>query len=416
MKSTDELLLIPHEEGFRAWRAKGGQMQAVDSESKNWKNAEWVALPAKAVVSVPMRFTGVDGARRDSAAQLELEAAGFGNETADTFNFEIVSCGVADEKDQPIAALIQVAPLPAEVLDAADDARFIPSVAFHHLEPREVLLWHEAGGWVMAVPNAKGTPVHCQALSARQLDGDAATEIRRVLAGLDLIGVLPELDSICISSSGVEGEETAPEDFVNGLDLPVVVRRAGPPTLPGAATRLVPAPVVQLRHERQQRRMVMMGVAAFTFVLIAALGAFAMRVLIRERQLAAEDQRLNEIEPQLSAIRDAKASWDDLRPALTPDLYPVESIYQLILLLPPEGIRVTRFELRTDGMVIDGEASSLGHGIEFRDKLVAAPAFKRWQWDFPAPTSLPDGRATFRAEARPPEAATDATGQEVTSL
>jgi hypothetical protein len=160
----------------------------------------------------------------------------------------------------------------------------------------------------------------------------------------------------------------------------------------------------------------MMGVAAFTFVLIAALGAFAMRVLIRERQLVAEEHRLNEIEPQLAAIRDAKASWDDLRPALTPDLYPVESIYQLILLLPPEGIRVTRFELRTDGMVIDGEASSLGHGIEFRDKLVAAPAFKRWQWDFPAPTSLPDGRATFRAEARPPEAATDATGQEVTSL
>jgi len=55
--------------------------------------------------------------------------------------------------------------------------------------------------------------------------------------------------------------------------------------------------------------------------------------------------------------------------------------------------------------VLDGEASSLGHGIEFRVKLLAAPAFKRWTWEMPNPTSLPDGRATFRAEARPVEAA-----------
>ncbi|MES2595145.1 MAG: hypothetical protein V4662_07415 [Verrucomicrobiota bacterium] len=415
MKSADELLLVPHEEGFRAWRTKGGNMQAVDGESRNWKNAEWVALPAKSVVSVPMRFQGVEGARRDSAAQLELEAAGFGNETAENHNFEIISHDRSDEKDQPIAALIQVAPLPPHVLSAADHARFAPSVAFHHLEPGEVLIWQESGSLVMAVPNAHGAPLHSQALAARVLDSDAAAEIRRILAGLELLGALPDLKLVCISSTN-ETEDIIPASFTDGLDLPVESRRATPPVMPGKATRLVPAPVVQLRHERQQRRMMMMGVAAFTFVLIAALGAFAMRVLLRERQLAAEEQRLNNIEPELTAIRDAKANWEDLRPALTPDLYPVESIYQLILLLPPEGIRVTRFELRTDGIVIDGEAASLGHGIEFRDKLVASPSFKRWQWDFPAPTSLPNGTATFRAEARPPEAAVDASSQEVTSL
>lgn len=389
-------------------------MQAVEVDGKGWRNAEWVALPAKSVVSVPMRFQGVDGARRDSAAQLELEAAGFSNETADTHNFEITSSGTGDEKDAPIAALIQVSPLPAQVLEAADHARFVPSVAFHHLEPGEVLMWHESGNLVIAIPNAHGSPIHCQALAARKLDSDAATEVRRVLAGLDLAGVLPDLQSICMSST-TEEEVIIPPEFENGVDLPVTVRRVGPPVMPGKATRLVPAPVVQLRHERQQQRMVFMGVAAFTFVLIAALAAFAMRVMLRERQLVAEEQRLNDVEPQLVSIRDAKANWEDLRPAVTPEHFPVESIYQLILLLPPEGIRMTRLELRTDGIVIDGEASSLGYGIEFRDKLMAAPAFQRWQWDFPAPTSLPDGRATFRAEARPP-AVLDANGQEVTAL
>ncbi len=416
MKPADELLLIPHEEGFRAWRAKGDQISQVDAEGRSWKNAGWVALPARSIVSVPMRIQGADGERRESAAQLELEAAGFGQETSDTHAFELQSLPIGEERDAPVTAVIQASALPESVLAAADHARFAPSVAFHELKPGEVLMWYEAGGLVIAIPNAKGSPLHCQGLSARALDADAASEVRCVLAALDLAGVLPELDSICISSSN-EAEDIVPVSFENGLDLPVTVRRAGPPILPDRASRLVPAPIVQLRAERQQRRLVMMGVAAFTVVLIAALSAFALRVLVRERSLIAEQARLRGLESQLESIREARANWEDLRPALRPDLYPVETIFQLIQLLPPEGIRVTRFELKLDAFVIDGEASSLGHGIEFRDKLVAAPALSHWVWDVPQPTSLPDGRATFRAEAKPKsDAPLTEEGQEVTSL
>lgn len=413
MKPADELLLIPEEEGFRAWRAKGGQAAVAESEGKTWKNAGWVALPARCVVSVPMRFQGVEGERRDSAAQLELEAAGFGSETADTHNFELRAG--PEERDAPVTAVIQAGPLPEDVLSAADDARFAPSVAFHQLRPGEALMWYESGGLVIAIPNAKGSPLHCQGLAARTLDADAAAEVRCVLASLELSGVLPELESICISSSS-EAEDVVPLSFENGLDLPVTIRRMGPPVLPEQPFRLVPPPVVQLRAERQQRRMVAMGVAAFTLVLVAALGAFAARVLVRERSLLAEKAALSAMEGQLEAIREARANWEDLQPALRPDLYPVETIYQLVQLLPAEGIRVTRFELKLDGFVIDGEASSLGHGIEFRDKLVAASAFSHWSWEFPQPTSLPDGRATFRAEGRPKDAAAAEAGQEVTSL
>jgi hypothetical protein len=164
----------------------------------------------------------------------------------------------------------------------------------------------------------------------------------------------------------------------------------------------------------------MASVEANTAPAWAALALETVRAVAEAKERFTTDdvwERLDALEPDLAAIRDAKASWEDLRPALTPNQYPVESIYQLILLLPPEGIRVTRLELKLDGIVIDGEASSLGHGIEFRDKLVASPAFNRWQWEFPSPTSLPDGRATFRAEARPHDAAgEDGLTQEVTSL
>jgi hypothetical protein len=62
-----------------------------------------------------------------------------------------------------------------------------------------------------------------------------------------------------------------------------------------------------------------------------------------------------------------------------------------------------RFEMREDGLLIEGEASSINHAIEFRERLTAAPAFAPWRWNFPPPTSLPDGRATFRAEGAPGE-------------
>ena len=417
MKSTDELLLIPHEEGFRAWRYKGGQMQPGELEARSWRGAEWVALPAKSIVSVPMRFQGVEGARRDSAAQLELEAAGFSTETADIHNFELQSCGGREERDQPLVATIQIASLPESVLQAGNDAKFAPASAFRRFNAGEVQLWLESGSLVIGIPHDDGTLIHSQALAARHLDADAAAEIRRIIASLELSGISPNLTSLCVLICPGADHAEIPESFREGVDLPITERLDLPPMQPTHATRLVPAPVMQFRHERQQRRMMMMGVAAFTFVLIAALGAFAARVMIRERQLVAEEKRLDDLEPQLAAIRDAKASWDDLRPALTPKEYPVESIYQLVLLLPPEGIRVTRLELRLDGMVLDGEASSLGHGIEFRDKLVASPAFSHWHWDFPQPTSLPDGRATFRAEARPAESVEgEEASQEVTSL
>ncbi len=403
MKNADEVMLIPHEEGFRAWRMKSGQVTPGEMENKGWGGAGWIALPARGVVSVPMRFQGVDAARRESAAQLELEAAGLGSETADIHNFELHTLG-QDERDQRTSAFVQVSPLPASVLGSGNDAQFAPSVAFKRLTPGEALIWHESGNWVLAIPHDQGEPMHCQALAARTLDADAAAEVRCILASLELGGLQPNLQSICIASPD-EAHDAVPESFREGLDLNVVVRREFPPQAPSAVSRLVPPPVVQYRQERQQRRMMMMGAAAFAFVLIAALGAFAARVLMRERSIIAEEARLDGLDAELAAIRDAKAAWDDLLPALTPDTYPVESIYQLVVLLPPEGIRLTRFEIRQDGIVLDGEASSLGHGIEFRDKLLAAPAFKRWTWEMPNPTSLPDGRATFRAEARPVEAA-----------
>lgn len=403
MKIADELMLVPRGEGFQAWRSSHGSDTRPESETRSRKNADWIALPARCLVSIPMHFQGVDGTRRESAAQLELEAAGFGGETAESHDFDLLPLG-NDLRDQPTASFIQVAALPEDVLDEGLEARYAPSVAFQKLHPGELLIWKEDERLVMAVPHESGGPLHFQALASRLLNADAAAEIRCILASLDLAALLPDLSSICVALPEAEegGLAAIPEEFRESLDLPVTARREVAPVIPALSSRLIPAQIVKERAERQQRRLIAMGALAFVFVLLAALGAFAARVALRDRALSQELARLDALESELAAIRDARENWDNMRTALNPEHYPVEALYQLVSLLPPEGIRMVRFEVREDGLVMDGEASSLGHGIEFRDKLVGAEAFNRWRWDFPQPTNLPDGRATFRAEAREP--------------
>jgi hypothetical protein len=402
MKPSDELMLIPHEEGFRAWRARGKNVAQPGLDSRSKSGVGWIALPARGMVSVPMRFQGVDASRREAVAHLELEAAGFTNETEHLQNFEVHSLGT-DDRDQRTSAFIQMAGLPPAVLEEGDDAKFAPSVAFRKLHVGEVLIWQEEGGYVLAVPHDNGAPMHCQALAARTLDADAAAEVRCILASLELSGLSPNLQSLCVLSVNDE-EGIVPVSFENALDLPVTSRREEPPLTPEHVTRLVPAPVVKLRHERQQRRMVLMGTLAFAFVLVAALAAFGARVGLREQAITKEEKYLQELEPQLASIRDARMAWEDLASAITPDYYPVEALHQLILLLPDEHIRIVRFEIRENGITLNGEASSTSRAIEFRDSLQSAPAFARWHWEIGNPTVLPDGRATFVAEASVPGA------------
>lgn len=402
MKASDELMLIPDEAGFKAWRAKGKSGVPVEvEEGKTTRGAGWVALPARCLVSVPMRLQATDSARRDAAAQLELEAAGLGADSLGPHGFDVQPVST-DERDQRAATFVQVASLPPGVLEDAADAQFAPSALFRNLKSGEVQIWREMGNLVLAIPHEHGGVLHCQALSSRHLDEDAAAEVRCILASLDLAGMAPpNLQSVCVIA---EGDATDPVSsaFAQNLDLPVTLRREEPPHVPAQATRLVPAPVVQLRHDRQQRRMMLLSGLVFALVLVAALGAFAARVALRERSLIAEEKRLDSLETELQEIRAAQEQWQDMETAVTPDQFPVELFHQLVELLPPEGIRLTRFEIREDALVLDGEASSLNHGIQFRERLVSSPVFKDWGFaqGFGQPTSLPDGRATFRAEGR----------------
>ncbi len=401
MSAHEEILQLPGTEGFQAWRVKGkdtGPEKITKASAANW-----IGIPARLMVSLPMRFHGIDAARRESAAQLELEGAGLGMECERPNLFE---SRVYDEdaRDQRAWTCLQAAPLPKEVLAGGVDAQYAPSVCFQDLTAGQAAVWQEAGSLVLALPDAEAHPMHFQALTGRELDEDAAAEIRCILAATELSGTGPEIEGIQWLQHGEEtpGIEEQRRDFQTAVDLPVAIESLGAPRVPSRPWRLVPETIVQQRQARSQRRLLTLVASGTLLVIAAGLSAFAAGLWKRQEALKVEVASLAALEPRLEQIRNARSHWSDLEVALTPQQYPVEMFFQIVELLPPEGIRMTLFEMDANKLTVAGEASSVNHAISFREDLTGAPALKDWGFVGNNPSVLPDGRATFQAEGTRP--------------
>lgn len=405
MKNAPELMLVPGRSGPEAWRARGSEAPSLEPALKS--APDWVAVPAQHTISVPVRLLTNDPAQQEAAVQLELEAAGLSTEDLGTHRFAIQP---ADPSGRDGCAAVFVidgqAPEGADVSRTLDSA-YAPSACFHPLSVGALSLWRELGRWVLAVPHETGRLLHAQVLCARELDADAAAELRCILAALELADVLPRLERIEVELA--EGEAKPGADFAGGLSLPVLTTPPRKPRVPEQPTRIVPDAIVQGRQERSRQRMILSALGAVVLVVVAALGAFGARLYVREQAVTVELARMQAQFPELQAVRDAQTAFNTLDPALNRDQFIVEMFYQLVNLLPAKGIRLTRFQVTAESLIIDGVASSTQHAIDFNGDLSSSEFFRDWGFDqgFTQNPSLQDGSATFRAEGRLQSAATE---------
>ncbi|MDB6072856.1 MAG: hypothetical protein JWO89_496 [Verrucomicrobiaceae bacterium] len=406
MKPSEETFVLPGVTTLESWRA-GGKGSATRLDDSKTKNAGWFALPMRSVISVPMHFPAMAPDKREAAALLELEGLGLAN--LDPSDFQVQ---VRDEelREQRAWTVVQTPVIPPAMLQGGMDGQYAPSVSFHTLKHGEARLWQESGRLVMAVPDEKNEPVHAQALSAYEADEDAAAEMRCILAALDLGGISPVVNEVVIeqaAESAAHPEALTP--FADALGLPVATEPPTPPHLPAERWRMLPQTIVHRRMQRKQQQTMMLAGAGFVLVLVALLGTFALRLVSRERGLAAETARLNALEPELQSIRDAQTQWATLESAVTPDQYAVEVFHQVANLLPEKGVRLTTFDIKEGHIIIGGEASNQALAGALREDLKRVPAFAGLQWDFPTPIMSATGQATFRAEGSPnsPDLATN---------
>jgi Tfp pilus assembly protein PilN len=279
--------------------------------------------------------------------------------------------------------------------DAFHAGAFEPSARLLPLPASGLAVWCELGRHVVAF--TRGTVLlHVTTLASRELDADAALEIRDVFAALQAHGFLEDLESIHVwTSCGTEFVPQLACLFGNAA----VLKEARPhPRPPSVGSNLLPASVARRKRDSRQKQRQMLVLAALTLVCLGFFGCWWLRLQWRDSRVNRAEQELAAVQPEIERVREAQSRWLDLETAVNPDLYPVELFHQIVALLPEQGVRLQEFQVDDGRLIVKGEATTVNHALGFRDRLASCAALSRYAWTLPVPIIREDNRAEFSAE------------------
>lgn len=165
---------------------------------------------------------------------------------------------------------------------------------------------------------------------------------------------------------------------------------------PGEAVDFVPESwkARQRQCERTRRIRVRLGAVAGLYgaALLASFGWLGFK----NRQVDALAREIAALHPSVDGLIERQARWNALAPAVDPQRYLVELLFQTWQCMPTPETRLTRFELAQGQLVIEGEAPDARQAIAFADALKAAPGLGAYRFEAGPPTLLPNEHAQFR--------------------
>lgn len=394
---TNQLLSLPGEEHREMWRCRADGVWELTSSGTTLKEGVLV-LEALSLDSAPFwaRASQEGELVLKDITALHWEALGY-DESDEGRSW---SCWkIAEENGRVLVGTVALARESSSEswLDQMPQSCEI-SPQVYPIPSHQAALWKEMGRYVIAFQGATAL-VHFTTLSSRQLNAEAAQEIDEIMSALDVREMLPKLKGCRVWCDS----ET---DFLPALKnvleaVPVIVEPRPAPRLPALPSEIDPPELAQRRHliskKRRATRLLLLG----TLVYASVFAIWAGWLAYRDDQLAGKEKALQQMEPELAVIREAQLRWQALEAATNPDQYPVEIFHRIASLLPAEGIRLEEFVFDTidaKKMVVRGQASSSGEAVKFLANIKNSDLLKKYPWDAPVPTILPDNRASFRAE------------------
>ncbi len=352
-----------------------------------------VALPAPQVLAVPSWVATGDREVAPELMRLRLEErgllprAGGGGVAAD-----LQVLATRENRSLTLATVLQ--PDFPESLAFERAVRFEPSAFTLPLLADRLTLWREAGRLTLAVTRGRDL-VYTQALNDADLGAETVGEIHCALLQLEGQGLLNPLQGAVLW--GEFAAERA-EALGKRLGLRVTTDGMPPPTLPPRASRLLP-PAVEALHTRKRRRdrvrrLVVTGILLY----LGAIAAFAAYLAWEQHASDVAAAELGRQSPTVRAIQDTADRWRNVQAAVDPRVYPVELFSQIASLLPPEGMRLTAFEVQKGKVIVRGEASTAPAAFQFVENVRGRPELALFNWQMPSPSLRPDGRADFAIE------------------
>ena len=354
-----------------------------------------VALPARQTVTFPAWVATTDRNLIPEILHLQLEKRGLlnKNDNGAAMDYRVIET----RGNRTLAVVTVLQPDFPEELTFERASRFEPSVYTLAFPQDRLVIWRERGRLAVAATRGK-EPLIAQILGDHELSETAAVELKCIVLQLQLQELCGNLLGAHLWGS-FNAEEA--ERLQKTLGLKVTCDTVPPPNLPSTRSKLLPAEVSILHAKRRRRSQIWSGIGFLAALYLFGVAAFA-GYLYWQRHVAGNLRRQIKAQaPTVAAIQRTAERWRQVEAAVNPKLYPVEVLYQVASLLPPDGMRLTGVEVQKGKVTIRGEASTAPAAFKFAEDIKAKPELQTFTWQMPSPTLRPDGRAEFAIEGEP---------------
>jgi hypothetical protein len=360
-----------------------------------------VALPLRQTVSYATWVPSGDRAVVPEMVQMQLEKRGLIQRQTAASSLDVRILEVQEERALVLA--IVLLPDLAPELAVENAVRFEPEPYTLPIPQDRLIIWRERQRLAMTISRGRD-PIHFQILTTEEVSDESVNEIRCILLQLESQHLINELLGLAIWG---EFSDEEVERLQQGLALKTFRESVPPPSLPATASKLLP-PQVSVLHEkaRRRRRIRRLIAAAAGIYLLGILGIIAY-IFWQQSRITQLQKQLTADLPTVSAVQGTADQWRKVQWAVDPKLYAVELLHQVADLLPPQGMRLTAFQIEKGKVVLRGEASTAAAAFKLNEDIKQNAALKLFQWDMKSPSLRPDGRAEFIIEGEPSVAKVD---------
>ncbi len=401
---SESALFLPGPEYWEVWKSNGdGLLHREEVTDMNAVAPERIpggvhyAFPVVTSFAVPFWASTDDPAILDDVGDMQLERLGLkpANLHGKMREYRVID----NIGKRSLAVATVLAPVSKTEFPKQAPTGFQVSPYHYPLPLDSVAVWKELGKLVMVVTR-NDSPVYFQALSSNEIDATAVQEIKCVLLQLLTQEVIEGVEQVVLWLGSQPDEAVA--RLIEG-ELGVTARFRDPPDpeLSGAHGQLLPEEVAVLRENQERRRRLRNWIFLGIMVYVILLGLFVGRLWMTHRKADEVRRQLADDTPGADAARQTQMRWEVFKPAINPDVYPIELFSKVVELLPVRGVRLTEFEARGEGIFLKGEASSVSDALRFKGDLINKPLLSDYEWNFPQPTILTAGGATFFANGKP---------------
>jgi hypothetical protein len=360
-----------------------------------------IALPLRQTVSYATWVPTTDRQLVPEMVQMQLEKRGLVQRQNFVSSVDVRILEVQEERSLVLAVVLL--PDLAPELAVGNAVRFEPEPFILPLPQDRLIVWRERQRLAITISRGRD-PIHFQVLSAEEVSDESVNEIRCILLQLESQHMINELLGLALWGD-FNDEEVA--TLQQGLALKTFRESVPPPSLPATPSRLLP-PQVSVLHEKARRR------RRIRRLIAAAAGAYLLGILAILGYIFWQQNRITELQNQLSAdlptvtaVQGTADQWRKVEWAVDPKLYAVELLHQVADLLPPQGMRLTAFQIEKGKLILHGEASTAAAAFKFNEDIKQNAAMKLFRWDMKSPSLRPDGRAEFIIEGEPTVAKVD---------